>query len=541
MYLITHSCSAHAQHLRRKFHGHSQIGGRAIRSSVCTGSLGEMDAASRPRGALLESHRDAHLHGRVLHTLRGRRRLRPLRHDILQCLCASCLLGSSAQAGLLAESSWPPSFRRRSAYRNLSVAMGAAGCSGAPGFDSRLPPWELAAGRVACALGCQEHEQVLDDAFAPWWDHELDVKALDEACTVTGRRYREAYIGAVVGGRLKYACCGSPKMCNDDPEDVEPFLAVLAEIARATRLPDMYFLFNVGDQPFADHVYWSPLPQFHWVRSAGHWTIPMPNPYHVRAHFGNNLGDSDAHVLRLVPWEQRSPRVFWRGQLSAPDNILPSDPGNLPRVRLMRIAERHPEIFDVGFVDVDDEIFERVRRRTVKEWLNNRALETKVDMLATLPRYRYAINVAAVLSSWRLAELLGSGCVLLLQSHMSSELIYEWLTPWEHFVPISYDLSDLMDKVRWLEAHPQNAREIAERGLELFRRRVRRQDTYCYVMQAMNALARTLGLHRGGVGGELRTRTWTMLGDDAIDAWVGKPTSLRAMLEKGSIDAKLDL
>ena len=106
-----------------------------------------------------------------------------------------------------------------------------------------------------------------------------------------------------------------------------------------------------------------------------------------------------------------------------------------------------------------------------------------------MPKYRYLINVAAVLSSWRLVDMLATKSVLLLQESWDHELIMEWLVPWEHYVPISPGLSDLIEKVQWLERNQDIAESIAERGFQRFSERVRRQDTLCYIWQAFQTLA----------------------------------------------------
>lgn len=106
-----------------------------------------------------------------------------------------------------------------------------------------------------------------------------------------------------------------------------------------------------------------------------------------------------------------------------------------------------------------------------------------------MPKYRYLINVAAVLSSWRLVDMLPTKSVLLLQEGWDHELIMEWLVPWEHYVPISPGLSDLIEKVEWLQRNQDVAESIAERGFQRFRERVRRQDTFCYLWQAFQTLA----------------------------------------------------
>ena len=41
--------------------------------------------------------------------------------------------------------------------------------------------------------------------------------------------------------------------------------------------------------------------------------------------------------------------------------------------------------------------------------------------------------------------------------------------PWEHYVPIKADLSDLREKFEWAESHPIEARQIAENGTRFAR------------------------------------------------------------------------
>jgi hypothetical protein len=44
---------------------------------------------------------------------------------------------------------------------------------------------------------------------------------------------------------------------------------------------------------------------------------------------------------------------------------------------------------------------------------------------------------------------------------------YNYLRPWQNYVPIAPDMSDLIDKVKWLRRNDRFAQEIGRRGLEL--------------------------------------------------------------------------
>jgi len=341
-------------------------------------------------------------------------------------------------------------------------------------------------GNLACALGCAEHEAVLAESFEPWWDHQIPAGTLLEACK-QAQQWALSYIGVVSSGRIFSRCC-SASVC--DPKEGDQLLKTVAELAAISQWPDMYFLFNTGDQPFTDKAYWLPVPQFHWVKSAGHWGIPLPNPFHLQAHWDRELGDSTRHEAFLTPWDQKMPKVFWRGTLSAPDNFLEKDLLSLPRVRLLEISRQHPDLFDVAVTGIDEDMYNHGHsKEAIDEVLGRFPIGDHLDQRQVGPRFRYLINVAAVLSSWRLVQLMASGSVLLLQDDMTKEVMYDWLTPWVHFVPVSSTLSDLVGKVQWLEENQDVAQRIAANGLDLFRKRIRRQDTYCYIWQVFNTMA----------------------------------------------------
>ena len=46
---------------------------------------------------------------------------------------------------------------------------------------------------------------------------------------------------------------------------------------------------------------------------------------------------------------------------------------------------------------------------------------------------------------------------------------YDRIKPWEHFVPVQGDMTDLAEKVDWVRNHDREAEEIARRGQSLAR------------------------------------------------------------------------
>ncbi|KAL7540061.1 hypothetical protein ACHAXR_009832 [Thalassiosira sp. AJA248-18] len=51
----------------------------------------------------------------------------------------------------------------------------------------------------------------------------------------------------------------------------------------------------------------------------------------------------------------------------------------------------------------------------------------------------------------------------------TKDFIHDRLKPYEHFVPVSPDLSDLKDKFDWAESHPEEAKRIADQATKFMR------------------------------------------------------------------------
>eukprot|EP00961_Rhodomonas_salina_P227881 3080480-Rhodomonas_salina.1 len=61
------------------------------------------------------------------------------------------------------------------------------------------------------------------------------------------------------------------------------------------------------------------------------------------------------------------------------------------------------------------------------------------------------------------------------------EWYYELLHPFEHFVPVKPDLSDLCDRVQWLQTHPDDAQRIAENGQKFVQDVFTEKMLYMYI------------------------------------------------------------
>lgn len=164
----------------------------------------------------------------------------------------------------------------------------------------------------------------------------------------------------------------------------------------------------------------------------------------------------------LHPWDERSKTVLWRGSSLGQKNHAILD---MPRARLCQIAKAAAnDWFDVGIVEVFD------------------VSETDADQLRTMDlikdrvrwkqfnKYRFHIDIDGHANSYAglFLKLLSGGLVLKVASpNHYTQWYYDRLKPWETFVPVRSDMSDLLEVAAYCRDHDKLAARIAHAGRQL--------------------------------------------------------------------------
>ncbi|WP_421849272.1 glycosyl transferase family 90 [Oricola sp.] len=238
---------------------------------------------------------------------------------------------------------------------------------------------------------------------------------------------------------------------------------------------------NMSDGEFPSAAMFAP-------SSADPAQILLPDPYFFSFRgfeAYRALSESEAR-----PWSERSPVIRWRGNYYSQGRISFSneamyDPTVLQRLRFLMIARQIANV-DVGFVDSG----------TV--WLN-RVFEQHGYKAARIPETdwindKFAIDIDGWTNTWSnmLARMHFGCCVLKVGTQFGfRQWYYDSLKPWEHYVPVRSDMSDLARQVDWVRSNPGPAEEIARNG-QVFAR------SMTFASETLRAAEIITGALRGG-------------------------------------------
>jgi len=183
--------------------------------------------------------------------------------------------------------------------------------------------------------------------------------------------------------------------------------------------------------------------------------ILMPDPLFLSTHGYDDV--RRVFTTRPVAWQDRKPVVFWRGADFGP---RVANWHELPRVQLCEIANRHGALFDVGISGIRHGVF--------SEEIKSSGLMRDNVPNFQFQQYRAHIDIDGRSNSWPgLFQKLLSGSPVLKVASPLRQWYYDRLIPWQNYIPIAPDMSDLPEKAIWTLSNDDRARQIGEAGRAL--------------------------------------------------------------------------
>ncbi|KAJ7666370.1 glycosyl transferase family 90-domain-containing protein [Mycena rosella] len=208
-----------------------------------------------------------------------------------------------------------------------------------------------------------------------------------------------------------------------------------------------------------------------------------------------SLGRQDPQNLQVAPLVQSADLMLTRlAGMSNGGMILGDNYHHFARFKLADLAREHPDLMDVAITRFAETLCEEDCNRTavMAEYGITGASQSREELY----RFKYAIDVDGTTFSGRYLGLLRSGS-LVFKSTVFEEYFNNWLRPFEHYVPVKADLSDLVQQIAWANTHPEEARLIQQRGMEVARRVLTDDQNDCYFFAVLLEWARLQDYARG--------------------------------------------
>eukprot|EP00039_Didymoeca_costata_P012087 m.172888 g.172888 ORF g.172888 m.172888 type:complete len:530 (-) comp15378_c0_seq2:937-2526(-) len=264
---------------------------------------------------------------------------------------------------------------------------------------------------------------------------------------------------------------------------------MLITLNRKVVLPDMEFLLNMGDWPKSyrfDQLTGkqkTPIPVFSWCGSDNNFDMVLPTYKLVQAGvFGKdveNVQEVDGKSYMVGgAWSSKQPKVYFRGR-----------PSNKARVDGMVMAKNDPEL-DIAisknhFNYFPDEEAKKEHVRFEKKY----GRKADRDDFVSAFKNKYQLNIDGTVAAYRFPALIAGNSVVIKQYSDYYEHFYKALHPWEHFIPVNRDLSDLKEKLEWAKKNDAKAEQIAINARNFARKHLRVEDVYCYHLLAFTRFA----------------------------------------------------
>lgn len=239
--------------------------------------------------------------------------------------------------------------------------------------------------------------------------------------------------------------------------------AILLSLSRKTYLPDMEFFFNLGDWPLSPSAGRPQIPLFSWCGSDDTVDIHIPT-YDITESSLQCMGRVMLDMLSVQTnvdraWHEREPKAFWRGRDSRRE-----------RLHLVSLSRKYPHFLNASLTNF---FFFRDEEEVYGPKEKHISFFKFFD-------YKYQINVDGTVAAFRFPYLLAGGSLVFKQESKYHEHFYSLIEPWEHYVPVRHDLSDLIERIRWALDNDKKAHQIATSGQKFAQENLLPKDIFCY-------------------------------------------------------------
>ena len=331
--------------------------------------------------------------------------------------------------------------------------------------------------------------------------YENIAKFMEHISSMEGRRFNPTKVNGDVRSWYGNNCLVRYEFpINEGESNVACVKNLLEELCQSREIPDMEFFINKRDfpvltrdgteaynnlwdsetQPLVSHNYGAYLPIFSMSitdRFADVLMVTWEDWTRVQSNegkfFSNKCAQYDTNDE--IPWNKKKPTAVFRGGTTGCGTTIDTN----MRLKACHIsAQGLKDKNGVPYLDAGINKW-NLRPRKIQ---GNPFLQT-IDVPSltfglsnTLTQqeqasHKYILNVDGHVTAFRLSMELSYGSVVLLVKSPWKIWYSHLLKPYEHYVPVEDDLSDLIEKIKWCHENDEKCEKIAKNARDFY-------DTY---------------------------------------------------------------
>lgn len=201
--------------------------------------------------------------------------------------------------------------------------------------------------------------------------------------------------------------------------------------------------------------------------------------------------------ITRIPWSDKKPTAVFRGGSTGCGVTQDTN----PRLKVAYISKITP--VEEGYPLIDAGITNwNVRPRKIQgsRYLQTIDIDSQPPLVSKMtPQeqsgYKYVINIDGHVTAFRLSLEMSFGSVILLAKSEYYIWYMKKLKPYEHYVPVKRDLSDLIEKIRWCRANDAQCQKIAINSLEFYNKYLRKNGIFDYLQKLLVGIKKQTGIY----------------------------------------------
>jgi hypothetical protein len=315
------------------------------------------------------------------------------------------------------------------------------------------------------------HEQIESD-LAPFRDSGITSEKLDAIWKATDPKAKLLLRIKAQKGRIKTLAPAAIK----DPVRFNAVISAFELLNRIKPLPDFDLIATMHDSyEGAD-----PILTFAKNKNApGAILIPDFEALGGYAPLTRKILNANIQY----PWESKIKQGFWRGS-STGGTFTMENWMEMPRSKLVLASKLNGSEIDARFTSLVQ------MDKQTKSLLSAKGITGMFSGPTDQCRYRYLMEVDGNSCSYsRCYWQLLSNSVMIKQMSDNIQWYYRGIKPYEHFIPMANDLSDVFMQINWARSNDRESEAIAKRATEFALNQLSNEMVYLYLRRLIEEYA----------------------------------------------------